>query len=88
VVKTRNVRTRRPWTLLRGAELDHRILHVVALELVGEDLLRRGACFCTQSRRAVQFHAEFTLRIFFTREVPGRQIGDAGKLAPGEVSRD
>ncbi len=62
--------------LVRGAECDHLILHVVALEVVGEILLGGGAGLHAD-RRAVQFQRGIHLERFLHQEALAVVIGHA-----------
>ena len=78
-----------------GAERDHLILHVVALEVVGEVLLGRGAGLHAD-RGAVQFQRRIHLQRLLHHEALAVIIGDAGEVGaergvarqrPGGVAR-
>ena len=78
-----------------GAERDHLVLHVVALEVVGEVLLGRGAGLHAD-RRAVQFQRRIHLQRLLHQKALAVIIGDAGEVGaergiarqrPGGVAR-
>ena len=64
---------------VRGSERNHLVLHIVALEVVGEILLGRGPGLYAD-RRAVQFQRRIHLQRLLHQKALAVIIGDAGEI--------